>query len=284
MDIIANIDALREQVIEWRRKGLSTAFVPTMGNLHEGHLTLVKEAQKYADRVVVSIFVNPMQFNQATDLDSYPRTLDADCQALQTVDTDLVFTPTPELIYPHGLETQTFIQVPVISEVLEGAHRPGHFNGVSTIVAKLFNLVQPDVALFGEKDFQQLALIKAMVRDLAMPIQVVGVPTVRAESGLAMSSRNGLLTVDEMEIAPLLSNVMNELSVMVNDDIENNNRLVISATQQLNDAGFKTDAIDIVDAQTLSVITDDTTEAVILMAAFLGKARLIDNKVIKLAL
>lgn len=284
MDIIANIDALREQVIEWRRKGLSTAFVPTMGNLHEGHLTLVKEAQKYADRVVVSIFVNPMQFNQATDLDSYPRTLDADCRALQTVDTDLVFTPTPELIYPHGLETQTFIQVPVISEVLEGAHRPGHFNGVSTIVAKLFNLVQPDVALFGEKDFQQLALIKAMVRDLAMPIQVVGVPTVREESGLAMSSRNGLLTADEMEIAPLLSNVMNELSVMVNDDIENNNRLVISATQQLNDAGFKTDAIDIVDAQTLSVITDDTTEAVILMAAFLGKARLIDNKVIKLAL
>lgn len=284
MDIIANIDALREQVIEWRRKGLSTAFVPTMGNLHEGHLTLVKEAQKYADRVVVSIFVNPMQFNQATDLDSYPRTLDADCRALQTVDTDLVFTPTPELIYPHGLETQTFIQVPVISEVLEGAHRPGHFNGVSTIVAKLFNLVQPDVALFGEKDFQQLALIKAMVRDLAMPIQVVGVPTVREESGLAMSSRNGLLTADEMEIAPLLSNVMNELSVMVNDDMENNNRLVISATQQLNDAGFKTDAIDIVDAQTLSVITDDTTEAVILMAAFLGKARLIDNKVIKLAL
>jgi len=282
MDIIANIDALREQIIAWRRQGLSTAFVPTMGNLHEGHLTLVKEAQKYADRVVVSIFVNPMQFNQASDLDSYPRTLDADCRALQSVDTDLVFTPAPELIYPHGLDSQTFIQVPVISEVLEGKHRPGHFNGVSTIVAKLFNLVQPDVALFGDKDFQQLALIRHMVTDLAMPIQIVGVPTVREESGLAMSSRNGLLTVTEKETAALLSTVMDNIAEKISRDSQANATLISQATAELNQAGFNTDAIDIVDADSLSDITESTNSAVVLMAAFLGNARLIDNKVVQL--
>lgn len=283
MDIIANIDVLREQVIAWRRQGLSTAFVPTMGNLHDGHLTLVKEAQKFADRVVVSIFVNPMQFNQAADLAAYPRTLDADCRALQSVDTDLVFTPAPELIYPHGLAAQTFIQVPVISEVLEGAHRPGHFNGVSTIVAKLFNLVQPDVALFGEKDFQQLALIRHMVADLAMPIQVVGVPTVREESGLAMSSRNSLLTAEERTVAPLLAEVMATIASQVSVDEQSNQALITQATAQLNNAGFNTDAIDIVDADTLAMLTQDSKQAVVLMAAFLGKARLIDNKVIKLS-
>lgn len=282
MDIIANIDALREQIIAWRRQGLSTAFVPTMGNLHEGHLTLVKEAQKYADRVVVSIFVNPMQFNQASDLDSYPRTLDADCRALQSVDTDLVFTPAPELIYPHGLDSQTFIQVPVISEVLEGKHRPGHFNGVSTIVAKLFNLVQPDVALFGDKDFQQLALIRHMVTDLAMPIQIVGVPTVREESGLAMSSRNGLLTVTEKETAALLSTVMDNIAEKISRDSQANATLISQAAAELNQAGFNTDAIDIVDADSLSDITESTNSAVVLMAAFLGNARLIDNKVVQL--
>jgi pantoate--beta-alanine ligase len=282
MDIIANIDVLREQVIAWRRQGLSTAFVPTMGNLHDGHLTLVKEAQKFADRVVVSIFVNPMQFNQAADLAAYPRTLDADCRALQSVDTDLVFTPAPELIYPHGLAAQTFIQVPVISEVLEGAHRPGHFNGVSTIVAKLFNLVQPDVALFGEKDFQQLALIRHMVADLAMPIQIVGVPTVREESGLAMSSRNGLLTAEERTVAPLLAEVMTTIASQVSVDEQANQALITQATAQLNAAGFNTDAIDIVDADTLAMLTKDSAQAVVLMAAFLGKARLIDNEVVKL--
>lgn len=282
MDIIANIDALREQVITWRRQGLSTAFVPTMGNLHEGHLTLVKEAQKYADRVVVSIFVNPMQFNQASDLDSYPRTLDADCRALQSVDTDLVFTPSADLIYPHGLKSQTFIQVPVISEVLEGEHRPGHFNGVSTIVAKLFNLVQPDVALFGEKDFQQLALIRHMVADLAMPIQIVGVPTVREESGLAMSSRNGLLSAEEKQTAALLAAVMNRIAEQVGRDNAANLALAKQASDELNQAGFNTDAIDIVDADSLSEVSEETTAVVVLMAAFLGKARLIDNKVVQL--
>lgn len=282
MDIIANIDALREQIITWRRQGLSTAFVPTMGNLHNGHLTLVKEAQKYADRVVVSIFVNPLQFNQSADLDAYPRTLDDDCRALQTVDTDLVFTPTAELMYPHGLAAQTFVQVPGISELLEGAHRPGHFNGVATVVTKLFNLVQPDVALFGEKDFQQLALIRQMVADLAMPIQIVGVPTVREESGLAMSSRNGLLTENEREIAPELAKVMRWIADQVTKNPTANSEIVSQATEQLSNVGFVPDAIDIVDAKNLAELTEKSDSAVILMAAFLGNTRLIDNQVVQL--
>ena len=283
MDIIANIDALREQIINWRRQGLSTALVPTMGNLHQGHLSLVKEAQKYADRVVVSIFVNPMQFNQADDLAAYPRTLDADCRALQAVDCDLVFTPAAELIYPRGLATQTFIQVPGISETLEGANRPTHFNGVATIVTKLFNLVQPDVAFFGEKDYQQLALIRQMVADLAMPIQIVGVPTIREASGLALSSRNNLLTAEEHAIAPQLAAVMATISAQVSVDAQANADLIATASTQLNADGFRTDAIDIVDADTLMPLTATSTQAVILMAAFLGKARLIDNQVVRIS-
>lgn len=282
MDIIANIDMLREQIITWRRQGLSTAFIPTMGNLHQGHLTLVKEAQKYADRVVVSIFVNPLQFDRSEDLDSYPRTLEDDCQALLTVDTDLVFTPTPDMMYPKGLETQTFIQVPGVSEVLEGAHRPGHFNGVSTVVAKLFNLVQPDVALFGEKDYQQLALIRQMVEDLAMPIQIVGVPIVREGSGLAMSSRNGLLTDSEREIAPLLAQTMGQIADELKKNPANSAEIIAIATEHLNENGFNTDAIDIVDADTLADLTENSPQAVILMAAYLGKTRLIDNQVVQL--
>ncbi len=282
MDIIANIDMLREQIITWRRQGLSTAFVPTMGNLHQGHLTLVKEAQKYADRVVVSIFVNPLQFDRGEDLDTYPRTLEDDCQALLSVDTDLVFTPTPDMMYPKGLEAQTFIQVPGVSEVLEGAHRPGHFNGVSTVVAKLFNLVQPDVALFGEKDFQQLALIRQMVDDLAMPIQIVGVPIVREDSGLAMSSRNGLLTDSEREIAPLLAQTMGQIADELKKNPANSIKIIATATEHLNENGFNTDAIDIVDADNLADLTENSRQAVVLMAAYLGKTRLIDNQVVQL--
>jgi len=186
------------------------------------------------------------------------------------------------LMYPHGLAAQTFIQVPGISECLEGAHRPGHFNGVATVVTKLFNLVQPDVALFGEKDFQQLALIQQMVADLAMPIQIVGVPTVREESGLAMSSRNGLLTENEREIAPELAKVMRWIADQVTKNPTANAELVSQATAQLSDAGFVPDAIDIVDAENLAELTEKSDSAVILMAAFLGDTRLIDNLVVQL--
>ncbi|GAM55236.1 pantoate-beta-alanine ligase [Vibrio ishigakensis] len=193
---------LRAQIKEYKRQGKRVGFVPTMGNLHQGHLTLVERAKEHADVVVVSIFVNPMQFGNPDDLNNYPRTLEQDLAKLEAFGTAMVFTPTPEVIYPKGLENQTFVEVPKLSSMLEGASRPGHFRGVATIVTKLFNLVQPDVACFGEKDFQQVAVIRQMVEDLAMDIEIVPVPTVREQDNLAMSSRNNRLTAEERAIAP----------------------------------------------------------------------------------
>ncbi len=205
MQTFAEIAALREQIKQFKRDGRTVAFVPTMGNLHEGHLTLVKKARELADIVVVSIFVNPMQFDRTDDLNNYPRTLEADLSKLTAEGVELVFTPTPEVMYPDGLDKQTFVEVPGISHMLEGASRPGHFRGVSTIVTKLFNIVQPNFACFGEKDFQQLAVIRQMTTDLALDIEVVGVATVREMDGLAMSSRNSNLTIDERQRAPVSS-------------------------------------------------------------------------------
>ena len=200
MIIVEQIAELRAHVKAWRRAGETIAFVPTMGNLHAGHIALVERAQALGTKVVVSVFVNPTQFDRKEDLAAYPRTLEADCAQLAAAATDLLFTPTPALMYPSG-GLASKVEVPVISELLEGASRPGHFTGVSTVVCKLFNLVQPDVAVFGEKDFQQLMLIRQMVRDLDMDIQIVGLPTVRDADGLAKSSRNGYLTPEERAIA-----------------------------------------------------------------------------------
>lgn len=208
MQTFADVAALREQLKQVKRDGRRVAFVPTMGNLHEGHLTLVRKAREQADVVVVSIFVNPMQFDRADDLNNYPRTLDDDLSKLNSEGVDFVFTPTPEIMYPYGLDKQTFVEVPGLSHMLEGASRPGHFRGVATIVSKLFNIVQPNVACFGEKDYQQLAVIRQMVDDLCLDIEVIGVPTVREMDGLAMSSRNGLLTLDERQRAPVLARTM----------------------------------------------------------------------------
>jgi pantoate--beta-alanine ligase len=231
---------------------------------------------------VVSIFVNPMQFDKAEDLVNYPRTLEQDCAALESAGVDLVFTPTPEIMYPQGLASQTFVEVPGLSGLLEGALRPGHFRGVSTVVTKLFNLVQPDVACFGQKDYQQLALIRKMVADMAMPIEIVGVPTVRAEDGLALSSRNGYLTAAERALAPELARTMNWIAEQIAGADHHLPSLVAQASQRLDNAGFRTDAIDIVDAVTLESATDQSQQLVILMAAYLGKARLIDNRVVTL--
>ena len=208
----AHIDDIRTQVRAWRAKGETVAFVPTMGNLHQGHITLVKEAAQKCDHVVVSIFVNPMQFGQNEDLDAYPRTLAADSEALTTAGAELLFTPTPATIYPKGLAQQTFVEVPGISEVLCGASRPGHFRGVATVVCKLFNIVQPDVAFFGNKDYQQLLVIRTMVEDLSLPIEIIGVDTIREASGLAMSSRNGYLTRDEKAAAPALKKALDAMA------------------------------------------------------------------------
>ena len=282
MLVVNDIPTLRQTISQFRQQGETIAFVPTMGNLHDGHLTLVREAQQRARRVVVSIFVNPMQFDRAEDLANYPRTLEQDCARLRAAGVDAVFTPTPEIMYPHGLGAQTYVEVPGISTLLEGALRPGHFRGVATVVTKLFNLVQPDVACFGQKDYQQLALIRQMVADMAMPIEIVGVPTVRAEDGLALSSRNGSLSVAERAIAPLLARVMLQLGERIEQGEQDYEALIQQATEQLDEGGFRTDAIDLVDAETLLPLGAQSQKAVILMAAFLGRARLIDNLVVNL--
>ncbi len=282
MLVVNDIPTLRQTISQFRQQGETIAFVPTMGNLHDGHLTLVHEAQQRARRVVVSIFVNPMQFDRAEDLANYPRTLEQDCARLRAAGVDAVFTPTPEIMYPHGLGAQTYVEVPGISTLLEGALRPGHFRGVATVVTKLFNLVQPDVACFGQKDYQQLALIRQMVADMAMPIEIVGVPTVRAEDGLALSSRNGYLGVAERAIAPLLARVMRQLGERIEQGEQDYEALIQQATEQLDEGGFRTDAIDLVDAETLLPLGAQSQKAVILMAAFLGRARLIDNLVVNL--
>ncbi|ACQ93900.1 MAG: pantoate--beta-alanine ligase [Tolumonas sp.] len=283
MLVTEQIDALRAVIREHRQQGKRIAFVPTMGNLHNGHLTLVREAKNHADVVIVSIFVNPMQFDRAEDLVNYPRTLSDDCALLEQEGVTAVFTPTPAIMYPQGLETQTFVEVPEISYLLEGAMRPGHFRGVSTVVTKLFNIVQPDVACFGQKDYQQLALIRKMVRDMTMPIEIIGVPTVRAEDGLALSSRNGYLTAEERLIAPTLAKVMGWIGEQLPARQTAIPALITEAADKLNSAGFRTDAIDIVDAETLLPLSGQSTEAVILMAAWLGnRARLIDNLVVNL--
>lgn len=283
MLVTEQIDALRAAIRDFRQQGKRIAFVPTMGNLHHGHLTLVRQAKQHADVVIVSIFVNPMQFDRAEDLANYPRTLREDCALLEQEGVTAVFTPTPAIMYPQGLETQTFVEVPGISSLLEGAMRPGHFRGVSTVVTKLFNIVQPDIACFGQKDYQQLALIRKMVRDMAMPIEIIGVPTVRAEDGLALSSRNGYLTPAERALAPELAKVMTWLGNELSARQHAIPALIAEAADKLNAQGFRTDAIDIVDAESLLPLTSDSAQAVILMAAWLGpKARLIDNLVVNL--
>ncbi len=283
MQTFAEISAIREQIKSFKQEGRKIAFVPTMGNLHDGHLTLVRKAREYADIVVVSIFVNPMQFERADDLASYPRTLDDDLSKLTAEGVELVFTPTPEIIYPEGLDKQTFVDVPGLSTILEGASRPGHFRGVTTIVNKLFNIVQPDVACFGEKDFQQLAVIRKMVEDLAIDIEIVGVPTVREMDGLAMSSRNGLLTLDQRQRAPVLARTMRWISSTMRGGRNDYASIIEDANDQLRAAGLDTDEIFIRDARTLQEITSSTTQAVILMSAFLGNVRLIDNQTVDIA-
>ncbi|PTB31377.1 pantoate--beta-alanine ligase [Photobacterium phosphoreum] len=284
MQTFAEIAQLREQITTWRRAGRRIAFVPTMGNLHEGHLTLMRKARKHADVVVASIFVNPMQFEKTEDLTNYPRTLEQDIAKLQQQNmVDVVFTPTPEIMYPAGVNNQTVIDVPGLSTILEGELRPGHFRGVATIVNKLFNIVQPDVACFGEKDYQQLALIRQMVIDLAMDIHIVGVPTVREMDGLAMSSRNSNLTVDERQRAPVLARTMRWINNQMRGGRTDYDELIVDANDQLRAAGLQPDKSFIRDAVTLLPITDVTQQAVILMSAQLGKARLIDNQVVDLS-
>ena len=277
MQSVSNVSQLRSKIKSWKQQGLTVAFVPTMGNLHAGHFSLVDKAKQIADKVVVSIFVNPMQFGKNEDLDKYPRTLQNDQNGLIEHGADLLFTPTVETIYPKGLDAQSYIDVPGVSEGHCGTSRPGHFRGVATIVNKLFNLVQPDIACFGEKDFQQLAVIRTMVEDLSMPIEIIGVATKREDSGLAMSSRNGYLSDDEKQQASALYQIMRDAETALKANELSLDEITEQAKLAIDKHGFTLDYFNICNAKTLQLATKEDTNLVILVAAFLSNVRLIDN-------
>ncbi|RMV74059.1 Pantothenate synthetase [Pseudomonas caricapapayae] len=277
MNTVKTVQELRAAVARARSEGKRIALTPTMGNLHSGHAALVAKADQRADFVVATIFVNPLQFGPNEDLATYPRTLAADQEKLLQAGCNLLFTPSVEEMYPHGMADQTLVSVPHLSQGLCGASRPGHFEGVATVVSKLFNMVQPDLAIFGEKDFQQLAVIRAMVRDLNMPIQIIGEPTVRAHDGLALSSRNGYLNDDQRAAAPALYQAIRQTADAINAGERDFDALLTGKRQQLEAAGFRIDYLEIRDATSLRPATDEDRDLVILAAAFLGKTRLIDN-------
>ncbi|WP_192035887.1 pantoate--beta-alanine ligase [Halomonas sp. YLGW01] len=282
MDTLYHIPALREALAGPRRAGQRIALVPTMGNLHDGHLALVAEARARADLVVATIFVNPLQFGEDEDLDAYPRTLAEDQAGLARAGCDLVFAPSSRELYPQGLDVQTRVHVAGVSEGLCGGSRPGHFDGVATVVSLLFNLVQPDLACFGEKDYQQLAVIRQLTRDLHFPIEIVGVPIVRAADGLALSSRNGYLSEEERQLAPGLYRTLCELREAL-DAGEPRAAALEAAHQRLIARGFVPDYLALRRADDLGEVDANTREAVILAAAQLGPARLIDNLTIRLS-
>ncbi|ABE60410.1 MULTISPECIES: pantoate--beta-alanine ligase [Chromohalobacter] len=278
---LSDIGELRNHLHAARRDAKRIALVPTMGNLHAGHLALVDAARRDADVVVATIFVNPLQFGANEDFASYPRTLEADAQALASHGCDLVFTPRTDALYPHGLEAHTQVSVPDVSEGLCGANRPGHFTGVATVVSLLFNLVQPDAAYFGRKDYQQFMVIRKLVADLHFPIEIVGVPTQRAEDGLALSSRNGYLSAAERQRAPALYRTL----CQVHDALragEAPPTALRDGLAALAEQGFKPDYLELRRAQDLGPIAPDTQEAILLVAAHLGTTRLIDNLAVSL--
>lgn len=277
MKTLSRSKLLRSAIKEHKGQGKTVAFVPTMGNLHEGHIQLVRRAKQVADVVVVSIFVNPLQFGANEDLDAYPRTLAADKEKLFAEGVNYLLYPDVEEIYPHGMEQQTLIVVPDLSDTLCGASRPGHFAGVATVVNKLFQIVQPDIAIFGKKDFQQLAIIEKMVEDLCMPIEIEGVETARDVDGLALSSRNGYLTEEQRSIAPALHQTLLECREAIACGFDSYQELEQYCTDALRNAGFEPDYFSVRDAQTLGDVTHGTEQIVILAAAKLGKPRLIDN-------
>jgi pantoate--beta-alanine ligase len=276
MRLVHEVEQLRAQIAEWRSDG-RVGFVPTMGNLHAGHLALIDEARRHADRVVSSVFVNPMQFGEGEDFDAYPRTLEADGAKLEQVGTDLLFAPPVEVMYPRPAAEQTRVEVPGLSDLLCGASRPGHFVGVATIVCKLFNLVQPDIAVFGKKDYQQLMVIRRMVEDLDLPIEIVGLDTVREADGLAMSSRNGYLTKEERAQAPLLYQTLRQTAERIGAGESDMESLTRRAEQTLRAGGLRPDYFTVRRASDLRDVSAEDRELVILAAAYLGQARLIDN-------
>lgn len=271
MQIIHTIDELRHRLAS----EASIAFVPTMGNLHAGHLDLVRLAREHGQCVVASIFVNPLQFGPSEDFEKYPRTLEADAAQLRAAGCDVVFAPSVAEMYP--VPQQIEVTPPAMAQELCGAFRPGHFQGVCTVVAKLFNIVQPQVAVFGKKDYQQLAVIRAMTRELSFPIRIVGGETVRADDGLALSSRNGYLSAAERSEAPRLYRELMAIGRALNDGQRDFAELASNAQRALAAQGWRVDYIAVRDADTLLTPAADARALVVLAAAWLGRTRLIDN-------
>jgi pantoate--beta-alanine ligase len=277
MDTVTTIAAVREHVRRWRGERRRTAFVPTMGNLHAGHVSLIEAARRHGDRFVASIFVNPMQFGPNEDFAHYPRTPAQDARMLEAAGCDLMFMPDAVEMYPNGSERATRVEVPGLSGILDGEFRPGHFEGVATVVAKLFHIVEPDVAVFGEKDFQQLTIIRRMVADLCLPIIIIAAPTVREPDGLAMSSRNQYLTDEERRTAPVIHQTLLAAVARLRGGDRDFAAIERTGTETLELAGFRPDYFAVRRADDLGSPDADTQHLVVLAAARLGRARLIDN-------
>ncbi len=277
MDTVTTIDAVRSKVRAWRAAGLQVAFVPTMGNLHAGHISLLAAARYRGQRVVASVFVNPLQFGPNEDFMAYPRTPLEDERLLVEARCDLLFAPEVEEIYPAGGSQKTLVSVRALSQILCGQFRPGHFDGVATVVAKLFGIVGPDVAVFGEKDYQQLLVVRRMAHDLSIPVEVVGAPTVRASDGLALSSRNRYLSAEERARAPLIYHTLRETAGAIGEGNSDYGALQRSGLAALERAGMKPDYFSIRNALDLSEPDEAATDLVVLTAVRLGRARLIDN-------
>ena len=283
METVYSLEALRHTIVGWRRAGARIAIVPTMGNLHAGHISLLERARLLADRTVVSIFVNPIQFGKGEDYARYPSTLDADKEKLAAAGLDLLFAPNLGELYPGGIEEDTRITVPGLSTILCGQYRPGHFSGVATVVAKLFINVQPDVALFGEKDYQQVLVIKRLVHDLLMPVEIIGMPIIREADGLAMSSRNAYLKPDERERAPKIFASLNVAAAKLEQQTQSLIAIETAAMAELAAAGFRPEYFSIRRAADLTAPQLDDRSLQILVAAWLGGARLIDNVRVELS-
>lgn len=277
MIVVSDSEHLREALGDWRHGGAHIALVATMGNLHDGHLSLVTLARKHAERVVVSIFVNPTQFAEDEDFERYPRTLERDKRMLRKVKPDLLFVPDVDTIYPFGLDNATSVTVPVLTADFCGAFRPGHFDGVTSVVARLFSIVQPDVAVFGLKDYQQQLVIRRLVADLRLPIEIVSAPIFRQDDGLALSSRNRYLSEAQRALAPTLHAVLQGIGQDLLAGKQNYEELERNGMEALRTAGFDPEYIGIRRAENLELPDRDNDEIVVLAAARLGDARLIDN-------
>jgi pantoate--beta-alanine ligase len=282
MRIFHTVSGLRDALKVHRREGLRIGFVPTMGNLHQGHLALIEQARGSCDIVVCSIFVNALQFGLNEDWDKYPRTYQDDCDKLAAFGCDYLFHPDDTEMYPNGLDTQSRVICPTMTDVLCGASRPGHFEGVTTVVTKMFNIVQPDEAVFGIKDYQQLAVIRRMAEDLCMPVEITAAPIYREADGLAMSSRNGFITEQERPNVVVLKQSLEWIAEQIHAGERNFRELEKLAVERIADAGFKTDYITVSHSKTLDPAAEDDLEITILGAMFTEAARLIDNLSIRL--